>query len=52
MEVFDTALCTRMGDAVAAVRDRAPELSLADLKSTRVLARVRDSLCWLISPYL
>jgi cardiolipin synthase A/B len=52
LEVFDSALCTRMGDAVAAVRDRAPELSLADLNKTPVLARLRDSLCWLISPYL
>jgi cardiolipin synthase len=52
LEVFDTALCTRMGDGVAAVRDRAPELTLAELKKIPVLARLRDSLCWLISPYL
>jgi cardiolipin synthase len=52
IEVFDTALCTQMGDAIAAIRDRAPALTVADLEKTPVLARLRDSLCWLISPYL
>ena len=52
LEVFDTALCTRMGDAVAAIRDRAPALTLGDLEKIPLLARLRDSLCWLISPYL
>lgn len=52
IEVFDTALCTHMGDAVAAIRDRAPALTMANLEKTPVLARLRDSLCWLISPYL
>jgi cardiolipin synthase len=52
MEVFDTELCTRMGDGVAAVRDRARALTMADLEKIPVLARLRNSLCWLISPYL
>ena len=52
LEIFDPVLCARMGDAVAAVRDRAPALTMADLEQIPVLARLRDSLCWLISPYL
>lgn len=52
LEVFDLALCTRMGDAVVAVRDRTTALTMADLEKIPVLARLRDSLCWLISPYL
>jgi hypothetical protein len=41
-----------MGDAVVAVRDRTTALTMADLEKIPVLARLRDSLCWLISPYL
>ena len=52
LEVFDPAFCTRMGDEVVAIRDRAPALTMADLEKTPVLARLRDSFCWLISPYL
>jgi cardiolipin synthase A/B len=52
IEVFDPTLCGRMADAVVAVRDRAPALTMADLEKVPVLARLRDSLCWLISPYL
>ena len=52
IEVFDPALCSRMADSVVAVRDRAPALTLSDLEKIPILARLRDSLCWLISPYL
>jgi cardiolipin synthase len=52
LEVFDEALCAQMGAAITAIRDRARGLTTADLEKISLLARVRDSLCWLISPYL
>jgi cardiolipin synthase len=52
VEVFDAPLCAQMAESIVKVRDRAPALTPADLKHVNPLARIRNSLCWLISPYL
>jgi cardiolipin synthase len=52
VEVFDAALCAQLADSITTVRDRAPALTPADLEHVHPLARIRNSLCWLISPYL
>jgi len=52
VEVFDAAICAQLADSILAVRSRAPALTPADLERVPVLARVRNSVCWLISPYL
>jgi cardiolipin synthase len=51
-EVFDAELCGQLAEFIVSVRDRAPALECSDLEQTGPLARVRNSLCWLISPYL
>jgi cardiolipin synthase len=52
VEVFDPVRCAQLADSVIKVRDRAPALTPAELKHVHPLARIRNSLCWLISPYL
>ncbi|HXR20030.1 MAG TPA: phospholipase D-like domain-containing protein [Steroidobacteraceae bacterium] len=52
VEVFDSRLCRQLGEFICEVRDRAAALSPADLQHVQPLARIRNSLCWLISPYL
>jgi cardiolipin synthase len=52
VEVFDAALCGQLAESVTTVRDRAPALTPADLNRVGPLAHIRNSLCWLISPYL
>ena len=52
LEVFDAALCAELASFIESFRDRAPPLTRAELESDPPLARIRNSLCWLISPYL
>jgi cardiolipin synthase len=52
LELFDQALCAQLAEFVIGTRDRADALKLSELAAVPLLARVRDSLCWLISPYL
>ena len=52
VEVFDAVLCAQLADSVTTARDRAPALTPADLSPVSTLAHIRNSLCWLISPYL
>jgi cardiolipin synthase len=52
VEVFDAPMCGQLAESIVKVRDRAPALTPADLEHVNPLARIRNSLCWLISPYL
>ena len=52
LEVFDAALGGNLAAFIEGYRNRAPALTAAELANARPLARVRNSLCWLISPYL
>jgi len=52
VEVFDAAMCAQLADFVSRVRERAPALTTADFSHVLLLARIRNSLCWLVSPYL
>jgi cardiolipin synthase A/B len=52
VEVFDPVSCGRLADSITVIRDRAPALTPGELKHLRPLVRIRNSLCWLISPYL
>jgi cardiolipin synthase len=52
VEVFDPATCTQLAASVTSARAGAPALTPLELARTRPLARIRNSLCWLISPYL
>jgi cardiolipin synthase len=52
VEVFDAAICAQLADFVSRARQRAPVMTTADLSHVHLLARIRNSLCWLISPYL
>ena len=52
LEIFDTDLCGQLAGFIEAARDRAPALTPADLERDPALVRVRNSLCWLVSPYL
>ncbi len=52
VELFDPAQCGQLAATIERVRDRTAPLSQADLQRTHPLARIRNSLCWLVSPYL
>ncbi|HEY6453033.1 MAG TPA: phospholipase D-like domain-containing protein [Steroidobacteraceae bacterium] len=52
VELFDGGMCADLAQGITAVRARAPALTTAQLGRVRPLVRLRDSLCWLISPYL
>lgn len=52
LEVFDAGLGGELTSFIECLRDRAPALTGAELDSDPPLVRVRNSLCWLISPYL
>ncbi|HTT40280.1 MAG TPA: phospholipase D-like domain-containing protein [Burkholderiales bacterium] len=52
VEVYDEQFCGALS-AFIAERERAvPPLSARDAQSVAPLARVRNALCWLVSPYL
>jgi cardiolipin synthase A/B len=52
VEVFDAVMCTELAESIIKLRDRVAALTPAELKQVRPLARIRNSLCWLVSPYL
>ena len=52
VEVFDGSRCAQLAESILSVRDRAPPMTAADLADIHPLTRIRNSLCWLISPYL
>ena len=52
VEVFDVTLCSQLARFMADLQGRAPALTPEDVGRARLPARIRNSLCWLISPYL
>jgi cardiolipin synthase len=52
LEVYDGATCEGLARYIATARDRSTVLAAATLSSLSVWVRLRDSLCWLLSPYL
>jgi cardiolipin synthase len=52
LEVFDTGLCGELAGFITGYRDRVPALTAAELARVATLPRIRNSLCWLVSPYL
>jgi cardiolipin synthase len=52
LEVFDPAFCGGLRAFIEGFRDRVPALTAEKLATAPPLARVRNSLCWLVSPYL
>jgi cardiolipin synthase len=52
VEVFDAALCSQLARFMADLQGRAPALTAEDVGRASLPARIRNSLCWLISPYL
>jgi len=52
LEVYDGATCQGLARYIVTARDRSTVLSAATLSSLSLWVRLRDSLCWLLSPYL
>jgi cardiolipin synthase len=52
VEVFDAVQCAQLAAFIGEVRQRAAPLTLAQAQQISLPARVRNSLCWLVSPYL
>jgi cardiolipin synthase len=52
LEVYDEATCQGLARYILTARDRSTVLAAATLSSLSVWVRLRDSLCWLLSPYL
>ncbi len=52
MEVYDSPTCRWLSRYIIEARDRSKVLSAEMLSNLSVGARLRDSVCWLMSPYL
>jgi cardiolipin synthase len=52
MEVYDGAVCAQLAEYVCRARDGSRPLSLDDLNGTAMWMRARNSVFWLLSPYL
>jgi len=52
MEVYDRAICEQLSRYVIEARDRSRKLTEPMLNAVNMWARARDSLFWLLSPYL
>ena len=52
VEVFDSSLCSELAGYIKDAQSQAPALTLDGVDRTTPLVRIRNSLCWLISPYL
>jgi cardiolipin synthase len=52
LEVYDAATCRRLGQYIITARDRSTPLTAAMLQGLGRLAQLRNSLFWLLSPYL
>jgi cardiolipin synthase len=52
VEVFDATLCTELSTFISDLQDKAPALTVESVNHGPPLTRIRNSLCWLISPYL
>lgn len=52
VEVYDEAVCTELAKYVLSARDHAVRVPSEPLSARRLAGRLRDSLFWLLSPYL
>jgi cardiolipin synthase A/B len=52
MEVYDETVCAQLANYVLSARDHALRLAASAAGERRFAGRVRDSLFWLLSPYL
>ncbi len=52
MEVYDPTTCERLSRYITAARDKSQALTLGMLAAGNVWTRLRESVCWLFSPYL
>jgi len=52
VEVYDEQFCGALSAFIAERERAAPALSAQETQSVAPLARVRNALCWLVSPYL
>ena len=52
VEVYDTKLNAALVEHCAQARDRSVEISVEDVENRPLAIRLRDSFCWLFSPYL
>ena len=52
IEVYDDEFCQGVSDYIERVRASAPVLSVRDTEPQSFLLRMRNALCWLVSPYL
>jgi len=52
LEVYDRVTCRWLSDYIMEARSRSTELSGQALAGSNVGVRLRDSLCWMLSPYL
>ena len=52
VEVFCSDLCGELSGFMAGLQGRTSALTLKDVDRTGLPARIRNNLCWLISPYL
>jgi cardiolipin synthase len=52
LEIFDPALNKSLADRFMQALTKSRETSLAEMDGRPLLVQIRDSLCWLFSPYL
>ena len=52
LEVYDAATCRQLAQYIIAARDRSKVLTAATLNAVGNWERARNSLFWLLSPYL
>jgi cardiolipin synthase len=52
VEIYDSGTCGRLVDYITHARDGSTQYTLERAGGLSVLSRTRNSLCWLLSPYL
>jgi len=52
LEVYDPELNNNLAERFAKARSKSQEISLAEMDGRPLPVKIRDSLCWLFSPYL
>jgi cardiolipin synthase len=52
VEIYDETLAAELADHIDRRAASGRELSLAEVDGRGIPARLRDSICWLFSPYL
>jgi cardiolipin synthase A/B len=52
VEVYDESFCGELGIFIAQRADSVPALTAQSVQAVGLPERIRNALCWLISPYL